>query len=76
MAKVEYVEGIGYCVNDGDATDAIDEYCPCNDDWKNHGKYVKCVAQAVDSLDGFYSEDALDHVMSECGHKNKNKNKR
>jgi choice-of-anchor C domain-containing protein len=30
-----------------DAGCSIAQYCPCDEDWKNHGQYVSCVAQAA-----------------------------
>jgi N-acetyl-gamma-glutamylphosphate reductase len=52
--------------------------CPCDDDWKNHGAYVKCVAHALDELvdDGLLTEDEADAIQSasgssDCGKKNK-----
>jgi hypothetical protein len=43
--------------------------CECDDDWKNHGAYVKCVAQAAGDLvdAGDISEDEKDEIVSEAG---------
>jgi hypothetical protein len=36
-----------YVDTDGcSGTQLVDLVCPCDDDWKNHGKYVSCVAHA------------------------------
>jgi hypothetical protein len=55
---------------------SIDQYCPCDDGWKNHGKYVSCVAHtAEDFVDyGLITDEEKDVVVSEagsssCGHK-------
>jgi hypothetical protein len=69
----------------GDATDAsgcsIAELCPCehtsgDSQWKNHGSYVRCVAQtSEDFVDlGLISEAEKDAIVSaagasSCGHK-------
>jgi len=52
--------------------------CPCDDNWKNHGAYVKCVAHIADDLsdDGLLTEDEADAIKSaagssDCGKKNK-----
>jgi uncharacterized protein YegL len=29
---------------------SIDQHCPCNSNWQNHGKYVSCVAKAADAF--------------------------
>ena len=48
--------------------------CACDDDWKNHGAYVKCVAQAAGDLvdAGLITEEEKDALMgemasSDCG---------
>jgi hypothetical protein len=50
--------------------------CACDDDWKNHGQYVKCVAHATGALveDGLITEDEKDDIVSDaaesdCGSK-------
>ena len=57
---------------------SIDEICVCENDWKNHGAYVKCVAHtSLDFLSaGLISEEDKHEIVSaagasECGHKNK-----
>lgn len=52
--------------------------CPCDDGWKNHGAYVKCVAHALEDLvaDGLLSDDEAEAIQSDaaksdCGKKNK-----
>ena len=56
---------------------SIGELCPCDNDWKNHGAYVRCVAQTSEDFvdSGLISETDKDTVVSaagqsECGHKN------
>ena len=60
----------------------IDSLCPCEDDWKNHGQYVSCVAKETKELvaAGQISEkERTDMVKkaakSTCG-ENKKRNKR
>jgi hypothetical protein len=55
---------------------SIDQTCVCDDEWKNHGAYVKCVAQtSEDFVDlGLITEDEKDDIVSEaaeseCGKK-------
>lgn len=45
---------------------AIADLCPCDVGWKNHGQYVKCVAQtATDFVDaGLLTDDDKDAVVS------------
>jgi hypothetical protein len=50
--------------------------CACDDDWKNHGQYVRCVAQgAGDLVDaGLITEEEKDEIVAEaaesdCGKK-------
>jgi hypothetical protein len=49
---------------------SIDQLCPCEKDpsWKNHGKYVACVAKAAESFeeDGLISEAEKDMIVSEA----------
>ena len=55
---------------------AISQLCPCDSAWKNHGAYVKCVAQTSND---FVSEGLItgeekgeivsDAAQSDCGHK-------
>jgi len=72
------------------AVEDIASLCPCENDWKNHGKYVSCIAKAGNDLELNYNEDELDEAISiaaqsDCGKKkkkncgkkkNKKKNKR
>jgi hypothetical protein len=62
-------------VVDGDGC-SIDQLCPCDNPWKNHGKYVSCVAHtAEDFVDaGLITDEEKDAIMSgaggsDCGHK-------
>ena len=55
-------------------SEIVDANCHCDNDWKNHGKYVSCVAQTVDGLvdDGLLTEDEGDAIVSgaaqsDCG---------
>jgi hypothetical protein len=57
---------------------SIDQYCPCENSWKNHGAYVSCVAHATnDFVDlGLLTETEKGEIMSaagqsDCGHKNR-----
>lgn len=62
---------------------SIDQLCPCEGprdttaSWKNHGKYVSCVAQNSAKLvqQGVITEEEKDMIVSDaaessCGHKN------
>ena len=59
----------------GDPPDIdIEALCPCNDDWKNHGKYVRCVAYESEEFvfQGIITEDEGDELVSgaaqsQCG---------
>jgi hypothetical protein len=68
----------GYTCNEGDMiceeTPGID--CACDDDWKNHGKYVNCVVREAQDLlaDGLIIEEEKDEIVAEaaesdCGKK-------
>lgn len=57
---------------------SIAQLCPCENDWKNHGGYVSCVAHAAnDFVDlGLITAGEKDAIVSEagqssCGHKTK-----
>ena len=57
---------------------SINQMCPCDETWKNHGAYVSCVTHvAEDFLDtGLITEKEKDIIVSqaarsECGHKDK-----
>jgi hypothetical protein len=63
-------------------SDRIEETCPCDPlpSWKNHGKYVKCVAHLTDDLVelGALTEAEKGAIVSasaqsECGHKKSKK---
>jgi hypothetical protein len=56
---------------------SVDQMCPCDNPWKNHGAYVKCVAHTTSELvdDGVITEEEKDAIVSAagsstCGHKN------
>jgi hypothetical protein len=57
---------------------AIAQLCPCDTPWKNHGKYVSCVAQAAEDFvdGGLVSGPEKDAIVSaagrsQCGKKTK-----
>ncbi len=57
---------------------SIDQYCPCDDDWKNHGAYVNCVAHTAEEFleAGLITEAEKDAIVSaaarsDCGKKKK-----
>jgi len=74
-------EGVDQCTktqlgaivdNDGCS---IDDRCPCENEWKNHGAYVRCVAHTSGAFveGGLITEDDKDVIMSgagqsACGH--------
>ncbi|MCL7487734.1 MAG: thrombospondin type 3 repeat-containing protein [Desulfobulbaceae bacterium] len=50
------------------------DLCPCDNQWRNHGAYVSCIARTVESfwLDGLITEAEKDEMVaeaaqSECG---------
>jgi hypothetical protein len=57
-----------------DEVPAID--CACDDDWKNHGQYVKCVVFAAGDLvdAGIISEEEKDEIVSEAAESDCGKN--
>jgi hypothetical protein len=48
---------------------SIEQLCPCENDWKNHGAYVSCVAHASEDFvaDGLITEAEKDIIVSEAG---------
>jgi hypothetical protein len=55
---------------------SIDQICPCENNWKNHGGYVKCVAHASEDFlaAGLITDEEKDYYVStaahsECGRK-------
>jgi hypothetical protein len=48
---------------------SIDQLCPCESQWKNHGAYVSCVAHAAEDFvaQGLISEVQKDAIVSEAG---------
>jgi hypothetical protein len=67
---------LGEIVNDTGCS--IVDLCPCDNPWKNHGGYVKCVAHRSEEFvaDGLITEDDKNATVSaaaqsDCGHKNK-----
>ncbi len=50
----------------------IDTACPCNGPWKNHGKYVSCVAHQVNSLQqvGYITEEQGEEIVSQAAQSN------
>ena len=64
----------------GEVTDVngcgISQLCPCDNDWKNHGAYTRCVAQTAEDFvaDGLITEAEKDATVStaaqsSCGSK-------
>jgi hypothetical protein len=56
---------------------SIDQLCPCDADWPNHGQYVRCVTHAAQELrkDGLITGEEQGAIVSEaaqsdCGHNN------
>jgi probable HAF family extracellular repeat protein len=54
---------------------SISDLCPCDNEWKNHGAYVKCVTHASEDFvaNGLISEIDKNYIVSdagasECGH--------
>lgn len=75
-------DGTDACLNSplGEVVDysgcAISEHCVCEQQWKNHGAYVSCVAHISETFLtlGLITEDEKDATVSaagssECGHK-------
>ena len=67
---------LGEIVNDTGCS--IADLCPCNNPWKNHGAYVKCVAQTSEEFvaAGLITEEDKNTIVSlaaqsTCGHKKK-----
>ncbi|RZB38447.1 MAG: hypothetical protein SRB2_00195 [Desulfobacteraceae bacterium Eth-SRB2] len=59
---------------------SINDLCPCDNEWKNHGAYVKCVAHRSEEFlsEGLITELQKDAVVSnaaesDCGHKKRNR---
>ena len=57
---------------------SIADLCPCDNNWKNHGTYVSCVAHATEDfvVNNLLTEAQKDAIVSAagqatCGHKNK-----
>jgi len=65
----------------GDVVDAngcsIAQHCPCDNNWKNHGKYVSCVAHAAnDFVDaGLITQAQKSAIVSAAGQSNCGKKK-
>lgn len=66
---------IGEVVNSDGCS--IPDLCPCENEWKNHGAYVSCVAHAAEEFvgDGLITDTEKDAIVSEaaestCGDKN------
>jgi hypothetical protein len=47
---------------------SIDQYCPCDAGWKNHGGYVSCVAKATNQFveDGLITGEEKGEIVSEA----------
>ena len=55
---------------------SIEQICPCNNNWKNHGAYVKCIAHTSENFAdaGLITYDDKDFIVSQaaqsyCGYK-------
>lgn len=48
---------------------SIDDYCPCDDGWSNHGEYVSCVSAMTNDFksDGLISGKDKGSIQSEAG---------
>ena len=46
---------------------SIDQLCVCEDEWKNHGQYVRCVTAASEDFvyNGIITEEEKDEIVSE-----------
>lgn len=55
-------------VVDGDGC-SIADLCPCGTDWRNHGAYVRCVAQTSEEFLalGLITEAEQDAIVAEAG---------
>ena len=53
---------------DGDGC-SIDDQCPCDSDWRNHGAYVKCVARTSERFvqNGLITASQKDAIVSAGG---------
>ena len=56
---------------------AIADLCPCENNWKNHGAYVRCVTHKANDFTGLgliglteHGDIVSDAGQSACGHKN------
>ncbi|MCI5159123.1 MAG: hypothetical protein D3906_11950 [Candidatus Electrothrix sp. AUS1_2] len=61
---------------DDPPVDPIDQICPCENNWKNHGEYVRCVAHTSEAflLSSLITEEEKDYYVSsaaqsDCGGK-------
>lgn len=50
---------------------ALEDVCPCEHDWSNHGEYVSCVAHWADAYAApdDHGDIVSEAARSECGHK-------
>jgi len=48
---------------------SIEQLCPCEGSWKNHGKYVSCVDHEAERFfeSGLISEEDKDAIVSAAG---------
>ncbi len=75
-AKIVSIEKAEEIITADSAEDIVAKECPCEDDWKNHGAYVRCVAQSAKGLveKGLISKKKQGDIVSEaakskCGKK-------
>jgi hypothetical protein len=48
---------------------SVGQFCPCENEWKNHGAYVRCVAQTSERFvtDGLITGAEKDAIVSAAG---------
>ena len=48
---------------------SVNDLCPCDNNWKNHGAYVRCVAHASENFvaAGLITEVEKDTIVSTAG---------
>lgn len=58
--------GANVDVNGCSGEQLVDSDCPCDDDWKNHGEYVSCIAHAAEDqlLAGLITQAEKDAIVS------------
>ena len=48
---------------------SIDQLCPCEQQWRNHGRYVSCIEDATEDFAaaGLITEEEEGAIVSEAG---------